>query len=196
MGRIASWKPGLRGLVWGTVFPIETQRLILRPFRVSDAEAMFKVWGDAEVMKYIPRGAYARVEEIVPRLERLARFHEQKGLSLWAVCLREPTEESMWDAPIGCAGLTPIAWTGPEVEVAYHFAKEYWGHGFASEAASACLGYGFTELELPRILGLTFKENGASQRVLEKIGMHLVGPTSEYYGMNLLKYEKLREEDA
>jgi RimJ/RimL family protein N-acetyltransferase len=176
-------------------FPIETHRLILRPFRIDDAAAMFRVWGDAEVMRYIPRGPYASVEELPPRLERLARFHEQKGLSLWAVCLREPTEEGMWDTPIGSAGLTPVAWAGPEVEVAYHFAREYWGHGFASEAAGACLAYGFTELELPKIIGLTFKENLASQRVLEKIGMTLVGPTSDYYGMSLLKWEKLREED-
>lgn len=176
-------------------FPIETQRLILRPFRPTDAEAMFKVWGDPEVMRYIPRGAYDSVEEIRPRLDRLARFHETKGLSLWAVCLREPSEESMWDTPIGSAGLTPVAWTGPEVEVAYHLAKEYWGHGFASEAAAACLGYGFTEMDLPRIIGLTYKENLASQRVLEKIGMRLVGNTSAFYGMSLVEWEKLREED-
>ncbi len=176
-------------------FPIETQRLVLRPFRVSDAEAMFRVWGDPEVMKYIPRGAYASVAEIEPRLERLARFHEQKGTSLWAVCLREPTEESMWDTPIGSAGLAPVGWAGPEIEVAYHLAKEYWGNGLATEAAAACLAYGFTELNLERIIGLTFKENVASQKVLEKIGMRKLGLTTKYYGMELLEWEKRREED-
>lgn len=174
--------------------PLETDRLLLRPFKAADAQAIFRVWGDPEVMKYIPRGAYKSPLDIAPRLERLARFHETEGMSLWAICLRQPTEDELWDIPVGSAGLNPVGWHGPEVEIAYHLARDLWGNGLATEAAGAVLAYGFTELNLERVIGLTFPENAASRRVLEKIGMEERGPTTDYYGLSLIKYEKVRDE--
>lgn len=173
--------------------PIETDRLVIRLFRESDADAMFDVWGDPQVMRYIPSGPYQRPEDIRPRLERLARFHEHGGRSLWAVCLRRPTEESMWDRPIGAVGIVPVAWEGPETELAFHLAREFWGLGLATEAGAACLAYGFVELGLDRIIGLTFRQNTASHHVLRKLGMSELGPTTAYYGMELLKFEKTSE---
>jgi RimJ/RimL family protein N-acetyltransferase len=194
-GGVGASKEGGWAVALGPVpMPIETDRLVLRPFKAADAKAIFRVWGDAEVMKYIPRGPYASPFDIKPRLERLARFQEEHGMSLWAVCLREPSEESLWDVPIGSAGLNPVGWQGPEVEVAFHLSRELWGNGLGTEAASAAVAYGFTELGLERIIGLTFPENLASQKVLLKIGMSSLGPTTEYYGLSLLKFEKLREE--
>ncbi len=57
------------------------------------------------------------------------------------------------------------------VEILYGFAPSHWGRGFAPEATGATLGYGFEEAGLYRILGVVDKENVASRRVLEKIGM-------------------------
>ena len=75
----------------------------------------------------------------------------------------------------------------PEVEVAYHFAKEWWGRGLATEAATACLDYGFRELGLREIIAICFPEHVASRRVMEKAGMRYVGP-ARYYELDLVKY--------
>jgi ribosomal-protein-alanine N-acetyltransferase len=60
-----------------------------------------------------------------------------------------------------------------EIEVAYMLAKEYWGQGFATEAAQAILKYGFEEMDLPRLVCVINPANRASARVAEKIGMTL-----------------------
>jgi ribosomal-protein-alanine N-acetyltransferase len=61
-----------------------------------------------------------------------------------------------------------------EVEVDFILGRPFWGQGYATEAGQASLRYGFEELELQRIVGIAHVENHASQRVLEKLGMHLV----------------------
>ncbi len=57
-----------------------------------------------------------------------------------------------------------------EIELGYLFGRKFWGKGFATEAASACLQFGFGKLDFREIIALTDLENTASQKVLEKIG--------------------------
>ena len=87
--------------------------------------------------------------------------------------------------------LRPVSGAGrrPDVEVAYHFGKEWWGHGYATEAASACLTHGFKECGLSEIIAICFPEHIASRRVMEKSGMRYVGP-ARYYDLDLVKYVK------
>ena len=99
----------------------------------------------------------------------------------WAVELRATGEF------IGDCGLVYVEGKGPEIEVAYHFAKEWWGRGLATEAARACLDYGFRELGLREIIAICFPEHVASRRVMEKAGMRYVGP-ARYYELDLVKY--------
>jgi ribosomal-protein-alanine N-acetyltransferase len=79
---------------------------------------------------------------------------------------------------VGFCGLRPLD-NAPGVEVLYGIAPSSWGDGFATEAALAMLHYGFEEAGLDRILGIADKQNAASRRVLEKIGM-----TFEEYLLN------------
>jgi ribosomal-protein-alanine N-acetyltransferase len=72
----------------------------------------------------------------------------------------------------------------PEIEVGYLFAADCWGKAYATEAARAALDYGFTELDLDRIVAITRPENLASQRVLEKIGMRFER-NARYYDMEV-----------
>ena len=60
---------------------------------------------------------------------------------------------------------------GDEIEVGYAFAQAYWGQGFATELASACVQFGFNQLGLNRIIAVADEANMASRRVMEKIGM-------------------------
>jgi ribosomal-protein-alanine N-acetyltransferase len=163
--------------------PIRTPRLRVRPFTLDDAEAMFRVWGDAEVMRYIPREPAKSVDEIRERLSRSLSVEREPGMGVWAIA--RPDD----DVAIGMAGLGRVEWKGPDVEVAYHLARDAWGRGYATEVAGACVRYGFDELGLDRIIGLTFPENVASQRVLEKIGMKKLGLTSRYYQMEMVELE-------
>ena len=71
-----------------------------------------------------------------------------------------------------------------EIEVGYRLAPGAWGHGLASEGARALVRYGFGELGLDRIIGLTHPDNAASQRVLQKAGLADAG-WGRYYGRKL-----------
>lgn len=173
--------------------PIETQRLAIRPFKPEDADAMFEVWSDPQVMKHLPREPARSVADVKARLDRLGRFHRDQGMSIWGVCLREPTEERLFDVPVGAAGLRPVAWTGPEIELHVELARELWGNGLGSEAAEAVLAFGFTELGLDAIIGLVREQNLRGQRVLDKLQMRYEGPTNAYYGIELVKFIADRE---
>ncbi len=88
---------------------------------------------------------------------------------------------------VGVCGLFPVEWVGPDVEVAYHFAREVWNRGYASEAAGAWVATAFSELGLERVVALAFPANRRSTRVMEKIGMHLELEVDKY-GETLVQY--------
>jgi RimJ/RimL family protein N-acetyltransferase len=155
------------------IVPIETERLVIRPLREDDAEALHAVWSDPEVMRYLPSEPAADLEETRARMAR----HLDRELALWAVELCETGRV------VGVCGLLLTEGTGPDVEVAYHLARPSWGRGIASEAASACVAAGLAS-GLPRIVAYTFPDNAASQRVLEKAGLHRAG-TRRAYGLEL-----------
>ena len=67
-----------------------------------------------------------------------------------------------------------------EIEVGYHLARAFWGRGYATEAARACLRYGFEQLKLERIVAVVRPENVASRRVLEKSGLSYTGMGYHY----------------
>ncbi len=157
-----------------------TARLELRPFAASDGDALFRVWGDPEVMRFIPGGARSRLE-VDAMLARLrVREHALGSLAVTRI------EDGRL---IGVAGLVPAQWVGPEVEIMYHLARDAWGQGFATEAAAAFIELGFRERGLDRIIGLTEPDNVASQRVLAKIGLIRCGETTKYYGRRLFVHE-------
>lgn len=154
---------------------IETSRLLLRMFRLSDLDDLARIYADADVMRYLS-GHPLTGEETAGWLDYFIRGWEQYGFGWWAVVLKERGEL------IGHCGLQFIHVT-PEVEVTYGLAKEYWRMGLASEAARACLRYGFEELKLGRIYALAEPENTGSHRVMERIRMSY--DKTEYYKDNL-----------
>jgi len=87
---------------------------------------------------------------------------------------------------VGDAGLQLLE-DGPDVELTYTLARSAWGHGYATEAAVAVLEWGFGDLGLERIVGVTYPENTASRRVLEKAGLRRLG-TRHCYGADLDEY--------
>jgi ribosomal-protein-alanine N-acetyltransferase len=147
-------------------FILESERLILRRQVPSDLDDLWSLYCDPEITKYIPDAPRTR-EEAREELEWHMNGHPRNpDLGLWA------TIHKASGRFIGRCGLLPWTIEGQqEVEVAYTIAREYWGQGLATEAATAILQHGFEKLNLARLVSLIEPENIASQRVAEKIGM-------------------------
>ena len=147
---------------------LETNRLILRHQVIEDLDALWALYCNPEITKYIP-DAPRSIEEAREELEWHMNGHPKyPELGLWATIHRESGKF------IGRCGLLPWTIDGQrEVEVAYTIAQEYWGRGLATEAARGILDYGFEQLHLTRVICLMAPENQASQRVAHKIGMTL-----------------------
>src|SRR2546423_470251 len=145
--------------------PLETDRLLLRPFDPeSDSDPMLAVYGDAEVMRFIPGGALSGLEAVTETLERYAREQESRGFSSWAVVERDG------GLVIGDAGFGLFGPTG-DVELGYTLRRDCWGRGYATEAARACLAAGLAHLDVTRIVAVVDEENVGSARVAERVGM-------------------------
>jgi ribosomal-protein-alanine N-acetyltransferase len=93
---------------------------------------------------------------------------------------------------VGWGGLQPLEESG-EIEVGYGFAKDFWGRGYATETAAACLRYGFEQAGLTRIVAVAIPENTASRHVMEKLGMKFEGETL-HYGSKCVLYAITRAE--
>ncbi len=148
--------------------PIETERLLIRPFVVdTDSTPIFRVYGDPEVMRFIPGGVLADLEAVRATLETYAREQQSRGFSFWAVVERAN------GSVIGDVGFGIFEPTG-EIELGWALARDRWGLGYATEAASACLSAGLTHLAVPRIVAIVDAENEPSFRVAEKIGLERI----------------------
>lgn len=145
---------------------LETPRLHLRRMTPDDVPALWRVFGDAEVMRFYP----ATFDEA--RMQRWVAWNQQHyaehGHGLWAVILRATGE------CIGDCGLVPQQVDGvAEIEIGYHLRRDLWGQGLATEAALGCLNHGMTTFGYRRFVSLIHPQNTASRRVAEKTGMTL-----------------------
>ena len=162
-------------------FRLETKRLYIRPFRIEDASELHKIFGDSKVMEHIPSGPSQRLEETQRRLAKIIEWQEKDGFSLWALIHKETGKL------IGDCGLIPVEGRGPEIELSYDIAYEFWGRGYATEAARECLKYGFENLKLEHIIALTYADHNASLRVMQKIGMNYK-KSVHHYDRDLVQY--------
>ena len=167
-----------------TIPTLTTQRLTLRPFRASDDQAYHQIVAEAGVLQYFPEPTPPSLEKVQATLSRLNEHWEKYGYGVWAVELAASGEL------IGRCGLFYIPQTD-ETEVDYLLAKQHWGKGFASEAASEALRFAFENAQKAAIVGIVHPENLASQHVLEKIGMRFTR-ADNYFGMDCLRYEIVR----
>lgn len=164
---------------------IETSRLRFRRFTPDDLDALFELFSDREVVKYLGDGKPATKEETVQHLRNfIERYWEQQHFGRWALIHKADGRL------IGYCGLRLLNDAIPEL--GYVLARAYWGNGLATEAALACLRYGFEELRLERIVAATRPENVASQHILKKLGMKYEGDEN-FYGINCVYYSIARE---
>ena len=156
-------------------FIFETERLRLREMYPGDAEAMFNLNSDPEVIQYTGDNRFPTVEAAKIFLSGYRKVYE-KWKSGRLICELKTTGEI-----IGWAGLKFLEKENV-TDVGYRFYKKFWGNGYATEAAKASIAYGFSVLKLERIIAHARKENIASLRVLEKCGMKIIGEDVECGG--------------
>ncbi len=149
---------------------IETARLLMRPFTDDDADALAAINTNPASTRYFP-APMTRADSNAA-LKRYQQGVADNGFSFLAAELKPERQL------IGIVGISrleaPVSVCipgSPEVEIGWRISPEAWGHGYAPEAAQACLKYGFETLNLPEIVAITFEGNLPSRRVMEKIGM-------------------------
>ena len=143
---------------------MQTERLILRRWRESDDESLFRYASDPEVGTRAGWPPHKNIEESREVIATL--FNNDQT---WAVALKDS------DEAIGCIGyLLPgsshMAMGADEAEVGYWIGKPYWNQGLCSEALGALVGYCFDEKQCGALWGCHFVDNPASGRVMEKCG--------------------------
>ncbi|HEY8313502.1 MAG TPA: GNAT family N-acetyltransferase [Candidatus Baltobacteraceae bacterium] len=158
---------------------IETQRLLIRKWMPSDVDAATAIYGDPEVMRFIPVGPLSR-EQTARMIERFVDEDERSGFGLWPVIAKET------GAIVAECGLHTLAETG-EVEIGWLFARDAWGKGYATEAGRAVLEFGFGEARLRRIVCLIDRENHRSVAVANRLQFHY-DRIGRYYNRDLMKY--------
>jgi [ribosomal protein S5]-alanine N-acetyltransferase len=141
-----------------------TDRLLLRRFVEDDAPLLYELNLDPDVIRYThdPMTNVEHAKKVLK--EVILPQYVLYGHGRWAVHLRSNLEF------IGWCGLKYLSETN-EVDLGYRFMKKFWGNGYATEAALACIEYGFTRLNLQRIVGRALPGNLASIKVLEKCAM-------------------------
>lgn len=143
---------------------LETKRLILRPWRLEDAEALYKYASDSDVGIWAGWPPHTSVENSRYVIENVLSANET-----YAVCLKESGE------PIGSVGLklgdaTDMTEREDECELGYWVGKPFWGQGIIPEASRELLRYGFEELNMRAVWCGYYDGNNKSRRVQEKLG--------------------------
>lgn len=159
---------------------IKTTRLILRPFRLQDADPLHQILSIPGVLEYFPDPEPPDLERVKKLVLRQIDHWSEYGYGWWAV---EPNGK---DELIGWSGLQYLPETD-EIEIGYLLSKPYWGKGLATESAFAGLDYGFNTLNISEIVGIVHPENIASRRVLEKLGLKYQ-EEAIYFGMTCFRY--------
>jgi len=150
--------------------PLRTERLVLVPLDLPHAPALAAMLADPIVMRYFPRVMTATETDQWLR-HTIGRYREH-GTGLLAVLRDDGTTTTF----LGDCGLQVRTFGGRlHLELGYHFTRASWGHGYATEAARACLGLGLRYTDEDEIVALIRPENVPSQGVVRRLGMRREG---------------------
>lgn len=161
---------------------IETDRLCLCNWRISDWIDFRPIATDPLVMRYINGGVPWSDQQIQSFVTRQVELYKEKNYCRWKLSLKGAIE---------IIGFCGVGLWQDMPEIGWWLSKQWWGHGLATEAARASLNDVFQKTQLDRIISVVRPANAASIRVMEKLGL---AKTSEFVndGVPLLKYEITR----
>jgi len=165
---------------------LETLRLDMRDFTPADSDDLFRLNSDPRVMRYIGDGKPVDRDRHATIMRRVLRYPLlYPDLGFWYTTRRDTGAFIGWFTLKYCG-------KSPDVETGYMLLPDAWGHGFATEGARALVRYGFDDLGIHRIIGVTHPDNVASQNVLQKAGLVDSG-WGRYYDSRLRLFAARRD---
>ncbi|MBC7440036.1 MAG: GNAT family N-acetyltransferase [Flavobacterium sp.] len=152
---------------------LQTNRLILRPLKISDAQAMFDMNKNPEVHKYLWQTIEKNIGESIKVIDYVQKQYKENKIGRFATILKETNEFIGW---------TGIKFVNEQTEngntnfydYGYRLDQKFWNKGYATEASIAWLDYGFNQMKIEKMNAYTHFENGASNHILEKVGFNFI----------------------
>ena len=164
---------------------LQTLRIDLREFVPGDFAQLCQLDADPRVVRYVGNGKPVPPADVARMLARILRYGTlNPDLGIWYATRRDTGAFIGWFSLKYCG-------KSAEIEIGYRLLHDAWGLGFATEGATALLHYGFDDLTLERIIGVTHPHNRASQQVLQKAGLADAG-WGRYYDRRLRLFVALR----
>lgn len=152
---------------------LETERLLMRPFEFSDEEALFALDSNPNVHLYLGNNPVTEIEQVREYIKNIKNQYEQNGIGRFAVELKDTKEV------IGWAGLKFITEEDNGhvnfYDIGYRLREEFWGKGYAYEAAVKWLDHALHTMKVPAIYASAHIENIGSNKILQKIGLQQNG---------------------
>jgi ribosomal-protein-alanine N-acetyltransferase len=173
---------------------IETERLILRPFKYSDDDAMLKYWiADEKIQSLYSEPVYSTKEEVKGLLDKYIGSYQKEDYYRWAIIDKANNECICQIAYFLVDSKNHFA------EIEYCIGSDFQCRGYATEATKAVIDYGFNRINLHKVQICTKTINKPSKRVIEKCGFTYEGTLRDYFYMNnqyvgRLYFSILREE--
>ena len=174
---------------------IETERLILRRFVETDAQAMFENWASRlDNLTYVTWDPHPNVDFTKNSIRTWVASYDNPNYYKWAICLKENPEQV-----IGDISIVAIDENDFSCEIGYVLGKAYWGRGMMTEALKAVLDFCFTQAGFQKVRARYASLNPASGRVMEKAGMSYLetianGVERKGYLADLIYYQISRED--
>jgi [ribosomal protein S5]-alanine N-acetyltransferase len=177
------------------MFPVlETKRLLFREITEGDAEKIFSILSIDEVTSHYGQESLININQAIEFIRLFQKKYDEKSGIRWGI-ERKDTKQL-----IGTIGFHALVSKHKRAEIGYEIHPNHWRQGFASEAVSKMLSYGFKDLGLSRIGAVVFTENAASNKLLIKMGFEREGILKNYIFQNgrshdTIVYSILNEND-
>ena len=168
---------------------IETERLILRRLDSGDLDELAALFASVDVLRHLavePLAGEAARDFAAEFIRDSRGEFREAGTGAMAVTARASPKA------IGYCGLRPVPIEPGSLELMYALMPGVWGKGIATEAAGACLDWGFRALDPNAVIALARAENLASLAVMERLGLRYVGMSDSYYRDKLRLYRMSR----
>jgi len=166
---------------------LRTRRLLLREWRDEDMDPFVALNDDAEVTRFLRGGNGYTREDSLERFAHMRSHWDEHGYGLFATELRS---SGSFIGFVGVEDPVFLPEVMPSVEIGWRLAREVWGEGLATEAATEVLRWSFEELGLDRVISVIHPDNTASIRVAEKLGMRpWLRTLHPAYGHGLVVFE-------
>ena len=153
---------------------LESDRLLLRPIKESDADDIFEIFSDKEVMRYYDLLPFSSINDAVNQVDIFRKCLSEKTMIRWGIELKESGKL------IGTCGFFAFSEESLKAEMGYELNSNYWNRGIMSEALKIIIDFIFRETDINRIEAYVEPMNTASSKLLESLGFTKEGLLRQY----------------